>query len=97
MMITMSIASARYGWDRHVWDIPFSLMSTSLKYGLVFQITFGLASAFTKLSLLWFCRRIIGDGRKVSISFHDVAISFVMFSVTAFVLAFVIINLLQCR
>lgn len=96
-MITMSIASARYGWDRHVWDIPLNLMSTSLKYDLVFQMTFGLASAFTKLSLLWFCRRIIGDGRKLSIGFHDVSILLVMFCVAAFVLAFVIINLMQCR
>jgi hypothetical protein len=54
MMITTSIASAKYGWDRHVWDIPFDLMSISLQYGIVFQMTFGLASALTKVSLLWF-------------------------------------------
>jgi hypothetical protein len=97
MMIVVSIASAWYGWDRHIWDIPLPLLPTSRKYGLVFTMTFGLASALTKLSLLWFCRRILGEGRKAGVNLHDVAISVVMFIVGGFLVAYEIIELVQCR
>ncbi|KAH8705852.1 hypothetical protein BGW36DRAFT_457224 [Talaromyces proteolyticus] len=97
MMVCLSIASQSYGFSIHIWDLPFEKMPTANKYSLVFQITFAFASSLTKLSLLWFCRRIIGDGRKISWGFHDIAIVVVMSIIVAFGVTYIILLLVQCR
>ncbi|KAL1969780.1 hypothetical protein VTN77DRAFT_7289 [Rasamsonia byssochlamydoides] len=97
MMITMSIASNKYGWDRHIWDIPPSKLSDSNKFNLIFQVTFSLASSLTKLSLLWFCRRLIGNGGKVTVNYHGLALFGTIIFVSVCLVVFVLIMLLQCR
>lgn len=97
MMVCLSIASREYGFNIHIWDIPFDKLRTSNVYSLMFEITFSLASSFTKLSLLWFCRRVIGDGRKISCGFHDAAIVVVMILIVTFEIAYLIMLFLQCR
>jgi hypothetical protein len=96
MFVVVSMGSAHWGWDRHIWDIPFPTLSQMLQSTLAFEILFGISSGFTKLSLLWFCRRIVGDGRKIGISYHDIACIIVMVIVGGFVLCYVVIELLQC-
>ncbi|EAW24072.1 uncharacterized protein NFIA_036440 [Aspergillus fischeri NRRL 181] len=64
MCAVTSLATVRYGWNRHMWDVPPTWLSTVSKLNLVFQILFSLASSVTKLSLLWFCKRLLGAGSK---------------------------------
>lgn len=97
MMICLSIASREYGFNRHVWDVPFDKLRTANVYSLLFQVTFSLASSFTKLSLLWFCRRVIGDGRKISWGIHDSAIVVLMGLIVVVETAYLIMLFLQCR
>lgn len=64
MCTTTSIADARYGWDRHQWDVPLTWLPASFKCRMIFEITFCVASNLTKISLLWFCRRLLGSSIK---------------------------------
>lgn len=97
MMVCLSIASRLYGFNLHIWDIPFDKIPTSNVYTLLFEVTFSISSSCTKLSLLWFCRRIRGDGRKINCTFHDVAIVVTMMVIAVFESAFLIMLFLQCR
>lgn len=97
MFIVMSIASAQWGWNRHIWDIPFPIIPQMLQSSLAFFILFGVSSGFTKLSLLWFCRRILGDGRKIGVNYYNLACILVMIIVGGFVVSYTIIEFLQCR
>ncbi|RJE22605.1 integral membrane protein [Aspergillus sclerotialis] len=64
MCTVNSLAAERHGWSRHIWDIPPTWLPTLQKYNLTFQVLFSWASTLTKLSLLWFCRRLLGTGSK---------------------------------
>lgn len=97
MFVLMSIASAQWGWNRHVWDIPVPILTPMLQSTFAFQILFGLSSCFTKLSLLWLCWRIIGDGRKLGINYHALACLVVMVIVGGFTVCYTIIEFIQCR
>lgn len=97
MFAVMSMASAHWGWDRHVWDIPIPTLTLMLQSTFAFEILFAVSSCFTKLSLLWFCRRIVGDGRKIGINYHALACVVVMVIVGAFLLAYTIVEFIQCR
>ncbi|RDL34805.1 uncharacterized protein BP5553_07933 [Venustampulla echinocandica] len=59
LMISLCYASLRLGWNRHVWDVPLTAMKLSSQLYFSFQITVILASSFTKLSVMWFCRRVL--------------------------------------
>ncbi|KAJ5345291.1 hypothetical protein N7541_007784 [Penicillium brevicompactum] len=62
MAVVTSIATEQWGMNRHIWDIQLLRLVTVQKLNLTWQIMFSLASCFTKISLLWFCRRLIGKG-----------------------------------
>lgn len=64
MCAVTSIASERFGFKRHTWDIPMAWLPGLQKLNFTFQILFSAASSTTKLSLLWFCKRLIGAGGK---------------------------------
>ena len=36
MFVVMSIGSAQWGWNRHIWDIPFSIIPQMLQSSLAF-------------------------------------------------------------
>ena len=63
MAAVTSLASENWGWNRHIWDVPPTWLSTVQKLNMVFQIMFSWSSSFTKISLLWFCRRLLGAGK----------------------------------
>ncbi|KAJ5512360.1 hypothetical protein N7463_001912 [Penicillium fimorum] len=62
MATITSIATEDWGMNRHVWDIELLRLVTVQKLNLSFQILFSMSSCFTKISVLWFCRRLIGNG-----------------------------------
>jgi hypothetical protein len=63
--IATLIAVQQLGWGRHVWDIPEEYFTPGLKLMMVMEITFAAGAAMTKLSLLFFYRRLMNPGRSV--------------------------------
>lgn len=59
------LGSIRYGWNLHIWDLPFSIIEPAAKIGFAATIAFTIASIFTRTSLLCFYGRMIeNSGRK---------------------------------
>ncbi|KAJ5262970.1 hypothetical protein N7524_008275 [Penicillium chrysogenum] len=93
MAVVTSIATEHWGMNRHVWDIELLRLVTVQKLNLCFQIMFSLSSCFTKISLLWFCRRLIGKGRFVLYNWAFI-LSMVFVGLSSFL--FTIISIFQC-
>jgi hypothetical protein len=96
MCTVTSLATSRYGWDRHVWDVPIEWMPDTLKMRMAFQITFSVASTFTKLSLLWFCRRILGTGIKGPFRVLNYCLIGSMMMVFVLSLIFILLTIFTC-
>lgn len=93
MATITSVATEDFGMNRHVWDIEIPHLTTIQKLNLSFQIMFSLSSSFTKLSLLWFCRRLIGKGH---LTLYNWAFTSAMIFVGASSLLFTLISVFQC-
>lgn len=93
MAIVTSIATENWGMNRHIWDIELSRFIIVRKLNLCFQLSFVVSSCFTKLSLLWFCRRLIGKGNFV---LYNWAFIISMGFVGVSSLLFFIISIFQC-
>ncbi|KAF2221797.1 hypothetical protein BDZ85DRAFT_220207 [Elsinoe ampelina] len=59
--INSIVANQFYGWDRHIWDLPFSMYPPSLITAMTGKILFSLAATFTRMSLIFFYFRLIHD------------------------------------
>lgn len=46
------LATFRYGWDLHVWDLPANKLSPSRQISISGQTLFLFASGITKISIL---------------------------------------------
>lgn len=68
---------------------------TVQKLNLSFQILFSMASSFTKLSLLWFCRRLLGP--KSSNQVYDWSYIGAMVFVGLSCALFTLISIFQCK
>ncbi|CAL5871824.1 uncharacterized protein PFLUO_LOCUS6077 [Penicillium psychrofluorescens] len=95
MAVVTSIATEEWGWNRHIWDIPPTWLSTVQKLNLCFQIMFSLASGFTKISLLWFCRRLLGASKGNFVLFNWAFIGAMVF-VGVSCTMFTFISIFQC-
>ncbi|EPS34360.1 hypothetical protein PDE_09324 [Penicillium oxalicum 114-2] len=96
MVAVTSLATETWGWNRHVWDVPPTWLPTVQKLNIVFQIMFSWASSVTKISLLWFCRRLLGAGKGNFVWYNWAFIgSMVVVAVTC--LAFTLTSIFQCR
>jgi hypothetical protein len=93
MAVVTSIATEKWGMNRHIWDIEILSLATVQKYNLCFQIMFSMASCFTKISLLWFCRRLIGKGH---FALYNWAFILSMVFVALSSGLFTIISIFQC-
>ncbi|KAJ3957496.1 hypothetical protein N0V92_005927 [Colletotrichum tropicale] len=87
------ISMDRYGWGRHVWDVPIDKFTGSLQMGLASQILFDLTTSFTKLSMLALVYRIAHEAsRKFSLLVIGLG---VFISINCVV--FMMVAMLQCR
>lgn len=87
------ISMDRYGWGRHVWDVPIDRFTGSLQMGLASQILFDLATSFTKLSMLALIYRIAHEASR---NFCLLVIGLeVLIAVNGVV--FMLVAMLQCR
>ncbi|KAJ5833717.1 hypothetical protein N7474_002028 [Penicillium riverlandense] len=96
MAVVTSIATEEWGWNRHIWDIPPAWLSTVQKLNLCFQIMFSMASGFTKISLLWFCRRLLGASKGNFMLFNWAFIGAMVF-VGLSCATFTLISIFQCN
>ncbi|KAF1933936.1 uncharacterized protein M421DRAFT_414984 [Didymella exigua CBS 183.55] len=55
------LANQRYGWDRHVYDIPLNKLEPTLKVAMAAKVVFTGAATFTRLSLHCFYYRLVAD------------------------------------
>ncbi|KAH5690820.1 hypothetical protein HBI23_013520 [Parastagonospora nodorum] len=58
------LANQKYGWDRHVYDIPFNIIEPASKIAMIAKIVFTCAATFTRLSLHCFYYRLVTDTGK---------------------------------
>ncbi|KAF2836950.1 hypothetical protein M501DRAFT_978701 [Patellaria atrata CBS 101060] len=56
--VLLTLANTRYGWNRHVYDIPFHYAEDALKIGYASKFLFMFAATFTRMSLLCFYYRL---------------------------------------
>lgn len=95
MVVVTSLATEDWAWNRHIWDVPLTWLPTLQKFNLCFQIMFSLSSSFTKISLLWFCRRLLGAGKGNFMLFNWAFIGAMVFVGLSCSL-FTLISIFQC-
>ncbi|KAJ5165344.1 uncharacterized protein N7500_007174, partial [Penicillium coprophilum] len=93
MVTITSVATEDWGMNRHIWDIELVKLVTVQKLNLSFQILFSLASCFTKISLLWFCRRLIANS---NFGLYNRAFILAIVFVGGSSLLFTLISIFQC-
>ncbi|KAL6239592.1 hypothetical protein BDW75DRAFT_236197 [Aspergillus navahoensis] len=97
MAIILCIATENWGWVRHIWDVPLDWMPMVSKLNLLFQIFFSLSCSLTKLSLLWFCKRLLIVDNKGIYSTYNIAMIVGMVIVALSSALFVLFSIFQCR
>jgi len=55
------LANEKYGWDRHIYDIPASKFTSTLKLAMSATVLFTCAASFTRISLFCFYYRLVAD------------------------------------
>ncbi|OAL56539.1 hypothetical protein IQ07DRAFT_554538 [Pyrenochaeta sp. DS3sAY3a] len=58
------LANQDFGWDRHVYDIPFNKFTPTSKIAMAAKVVFVAAATFTRLSLQCFYYRLVSDTGK---------------------------------
>lgn len=96
MCTVTSLATNEHGFNRHIWDVPMSWFPTIQKLNLSFQVLFSWASSITKLSLLWFCRRLLGTS-KGSYKLYNWSYIGGMTFVALCCLLFTFVSIFQCE
>ncbi|KAI6839305.1 hypothetical protein KC340_g3278 [Hortaea werneckii] len=61
LTVVVVLANERFGWDRHIYDIPFDHIEKANIIALTAKVAFTLAATFTRLSLCMFYYRLVGD------------------------------------
>ncbi len=98
MMICLSIASWEYGFNKHIWDVPFDKLRIYNVYSWLFQVTFKLSidlyQAVIVVVLSTCYRRWQEDQLGL---LHDSAIVVLMGVIVVFETAYLIMLFVQCR
>lgn len=61
MTVVVVLANEVYGWDRHEWDLPVTMIPAAGKIAFIAKLMFTLAATFTRLSLICFYYRLVKD------------------------------------
>ncbi|KOS44693.1 hypothetical protein ACN38_g4407 [Penicillium nordicum] len=93
MAVITSIATEQWGMNRHIWDIESDRFIAVRKLNLCFQLLFLVSSCFIKISLLCFCRRLIG---KVNFALYNWAFLLSIVFVSGSSMLFIVISIFQC-
>ncbi|KAI4802653.1 hypothetical protein E4T44_11499 [Aureobasidium sp. EXF-8845] len=57
----VNVAMGHYGWDRHIWNIPLDVLSTSVKAYMAAKILFIISGTCVRMALLLFYLWLIKD------------------------------------
>ena len=57
MLSIANLITLRYGWGKHIWDVPVDVFGMARFWSFIAQIMFTSAAALTKLSILLFYTR----------------------------------------
>lgn len=95
MVFVTSYATENWAWNRHVWDIPIGWLPNVQKLNLAFQLMFSWSSSTTKISLLVFCRRLLGAGKGGYMILNCAFIGLIII-VTLSPILFTSISIFQC-
>lgn len=87
------LANQKYYWNRHVYDIPIDGIAPGQKIVMAAKVLFTCASTFTRMSLIAFYYRIVGDARRVW--FRWVLHASMAYMVGIFV-SFIVLSIWQC-
>ncbi|EPS31055.1 hypothetical protein PDE_06009 [Penicillium oxalicum 114-2] len=96
MVAVTTLATENWGWNRHVWDVPPPWLSTVQKLNIAFQILYSQATSLTKISILWFCRRLLGAGKKGGMQWYNWTFLLAMFVAGMANVLFTITSIFQC-
>ena len=97
VLILLTVAHQSVGWSRHTWDVPPAMMVQLLRFNFAYEILFSQAACQTKLSLLWFTRRLMGRANTGRFYPHFVALIILMVIVALCQILFIIISFVLCR
>nr|OQO21046.1 hypothetical protein B0A51_11417 [Rachicladosporium sp. CCFEE 5018]OQO24251.1 hypothetical protein B0A51_08696 [Rachicladosporium sp. CCFEE 5018] len=61
MTAIVLLANRKYGWNRHVWDVEFSMIQNANIIAFVAKLMYLFATGFTRLSLLCLYYRLVRD------------------------------------
>jgi len=94
LSISVTVANARYGFSRHIWDVVPTNFGPILICDFIAKIAFATAATFTRTSVLCFYSRLVVNSgikwfRYVLIACH--------FFVAALCISFVLPMIFQCR
>lgn len=60
MFLVLIIGAQHYGWRRPIYDTPVPEAIEGLKLSFVLNMMFAQAGSWSKASILWFARRLVG-------------------------------------
>ena len=89
----MCLATTKYQWDRHIWDVPLTLLSSGKKIDLAAQVIFGFSSCTVKISILLFYRRMTGGVK----NFLSVASLFWICIIGTNIIIYIFAACFQCK
>lgn len=59
--VVVILANVRYQWNRHLWDVEFTMFQSASIVALASKLLFTLAGSFARASLICFYFRLIKD------------------------------------
>lgn len=83
--------------NRHVWDIPPNDLYNAQKLAFIYNILFAQSACQSKLSLLFFSRKIIGTSNFGSFYPHYICLLALITVVTLCEIFFVILSCVECQ
>lgn len=93
-VVLVILVNGRYGFNRHVWDVPPADLSQGLLVALPASITLSATLGFIRLSLCCFYRRLLAP---TGWEFYRRVISVVIVFVVLLQCSFITGAFLQCR
>lgn len=93
LTIAVLLANRKYGWDRHIWDLPPSMIQQTSIVAFVAKLLFALASGFIRLSLIFLYYRLIRD---TNARWYAYALHFNMALNVAIIVIFVLLCVFLC-
>lgn len=91
------IVTVVFRGDRHIWDIPPKSLYTSQKLEFVYNIIFSQAACQSKLSLLFFTRKMVEPASFGVFYPHYICLITLMVIVALCQVLFVIVSCVECR